>query len=135
VTIDIVSTPNAPTPFGHYVQATKAGGFAYISGQLPVVPGGQPDSQASFETQARQVIANFLEILAAAGCGPRDVVKLTAYIVGEENWPIYDRVFAEAFGDHKPARTGLPMSELHYGFLIEVDGIAIVPVEAVAGEG
>jgi 2-iminobutanoate/2-iminopropanoate deaminase len=126
-TIETVSTPKAPTPFGHYAQATRAGGLVHVSGQLPVVPGEKPDSQAPFEVQAKQVIDNFLAILAAAGCGPQDVVKFTAYIVGSENWPIYDRVFAAAFGEHKPARTGLPVSELHYGLLIEIDGVALDP--------
>lgn len=126
-TIQTVSTSKAPTPFGHYAQAIRAGGLVHVSGQLPVAPGEKPDSRAPFEVQAKQAIDNFLAILAAAGCGPRDVVKFTAYIVGSENWPIYDRVFAAAFGEHKPARTGLPVSGLHYGLLIEIDGVALDP--------
>lgn len=127
-TIVAVSTSKAPTPLGHYVQAVRAGGLVYVSGQLPIPPGGKTDNQAAtFEMQAKLVIQNFLAILAAAGCGPRDVLKFTAYIVGSENWPVYDRVFADAFGEHMPARTGIPVRELHYGYLIEIDGIALDP--------
>lgn len=127
-TIVAVSTPKAPAPLGHYVQAVRAGGLVYVSGQLPIPPGGKTDNQAApFEMQAKLVIQNFLAILAAAGCGPRDVVKFTAYIVGAENWSVYDRVFADAFGEHKPARTGVPVRELHYGYLIEIDGVALGP--------
>ena len=129
-TIDAISTPKAPNPLGHYVQAVRAGGMIHVSGQLPISPGSDAEAQrAPFEAQARRVIENFLAILAAAGCGPQDVVKLTAYIVGSENWPIYDRVFIDFFGEHKPARTGIPVPELHYGYLIAVDGVALVRAE------
>ena len=70
-TIVAVSTPKAPTPLGHYVQAVRAGGLVYVSGQLPILTEGKTDNQAAtFEMQAKRVIENFLAILAAAGCGP-----------------------------------------------------------------
>ena len=129
-TIDVISTPRAPNPLGHYVQAVRAAGLIHVSGQLPISPGSEPGGDAApFEAQAKRVIGNFLAILAAAGCGPQDVVKLTAYIVGSENWPVYNRVFIDFFGEHKPARTGIPVPELHYGYLIAVDGVALAPAE------
>lgn len=126
-----IETDQAPTPLGHYHQGMRAGGLVHISGQLPIVPGAQPDNQtADFEQQAERVLRNFLAIVAAAGARREDVVKVTAYIVGSRNWQTFNRVFAAAFGVHQPARSVVPVPELHHGYLIEVDGIAL---DAAAG--
>jgi len=50
---------------------------------------------------------------------------MTAYIVGVENWPAFNRIYAEVFGDAKPARTVVPVPELHHGYLVEVEAIAV----------
>ena len=55
------------------------------------------------------------------------MLKVTAYIVSAENWPLFNQVFAEAFGDHKPSRSVVPVPELHHGYLIEIDGVALDP--------
>ena len=77
------------------------------------------------ETQARQALDNVLTVLAEAGCGLEQVLRVTAYIVGVENWPAFNRVYAEAFGSAKPARTVVPVAELHHGYLIEIEAIGI----------
>jgi len=121
-----VFTGGAPKPLGHYSQAVRGGGLIHISGQLPIAESGIPDSQAaSFNTQVNLVLNNFLAILDAAGAQRQDVLKVTAYIVGAENWPLFNQAFAEAFGDHKPSRSVVPVPELHHGYLIEIDGVAL----------
>ena len=50
---------------------------------------------------------------------------MTAYIVGVENWPALNRVYAEVFGDAKPACTVVPVPELHHRYLVEVEAIAV----------
>jgi enamine deaminase RidA (YjgF/YER057c/UK114 family) len=52
---------------------------------------------------------------------------VTAYIVGVENWPLFNRVYADVFGDAWPARSVVPVSELHHGYLIEVEAIVARP--------
>ena len=123
-----VFTEKAPKPLGHYSQAVRGGGLIHVSGQLPIPESGVPDNQsASFDAQARLVLQNFLAILDAAGAGRSDVLKVTAYIVGSENWPLFNQAFAEAFGDHRPSRSVVPVPELHHGYLIEIDGTALDP--------
>ncbi len=120
-----VFTEEAPRPLGHYSQAVRGGGLIHISGQLPITSSGVPDNQsASFDTQARLVLRNFLAILDAAGAKKQDVLKVTAYVVSAENWPKFNQAFAEAFGDHRPSRSVVPVPELHHGYLIEIDGVA-----------
>ena len=121
-----VLTEEAPKPLGHYSQAVRGGGLIHISGQLPITRSGVPDNQsASFNAQAKLVLQNFLAILDAAGAEKQDVLKVTAYVVGAENWPLFNQAFTEAFGDHRPSRSVVPVPELHHGYLIEIDGVAL----------
>ena len=120
-----ILTDQAPAPAGHYAQAAIGGGLIAISGQLPVTAARTPPADMSFEGQARQAIGNMLEVLAAAGAGPERLLRVTAYIVGVENWPRFNAVYAEMLGDATPARTVVPVPELHYGYLVEVDALAI----------
>jgi 2-iminobutanoate/2-iminopropanoate deaminase len=121
-----VFTEQAPKPLGHYSQAVRGAGLIHISGQLPITKSGVPDNQsASFETQAKLVLNNFLAILDAAGAKKEDVLKVTAYIVGAENWPKFNQIFIDAFGDHRPSRSVVPVPELHHNYLIEIDGVAL----------
>ncbi|MGL5839523.1 MAG: RidA family protein [Sphingorhabdus sp.] len=124
--VQTVFTSNAPSPGGHYSQAIAHGGQLFISGQLPVLPDGAHDNAADFEAQARRAMANLIAIADAAGSGASQLIKVNAYIVGIENWPIFNRVFAEMMGDHRPARAIIPVPELHYDYRVEVDAIAAI---------
>ena len=95
------------------------------AGQLGIRPDGSHTADAGFEEQVRQALANVLAALRAAGAGPSDILKVTAYIVGVENWPRFNAVYAEMMGEARPARTVVPVPELHYGYLVEVDAIAV----------
>ena len=126
--IEAILTDTAPVPAGHYVQAVRAGDMLYISGQLPIRADRQPLPDTSFETQARQAVTNMLEILKAAGGTPAQLARVTAYIVGVANWPEFNRIYAQMLPDARPARTVVPVPELHYGFLVEIDAVAYMPV-------
>lgn len=122
-----ILTDAAPAPAGHYSQAMRSGNDLYISGQLPIRADKAPLPDMGFETQVRQAIANMLAILTAAGGQPDDLCRVTAYIVGVENWPEFNRIYGDMLGDARPARTVVPVPQLHYGFLVEVDAIARIP--------
>jgi Putative translation initiation inhibitor, yjgF family len=122
-----VLTEAAPAPAGHYSQAVQSGDTLYISGQLPIRADKTPLPDMGIEAQARQAIANMLAILDEAGGKADDLCRVTAYIVGVDNWPRFNQVYAEMLGDARPARTVVPVPELHYGFLVEVDAIARIP--------
>ncbi len=122
-----VSTESAPAPAGHYAQALASGQHLYISGQLPVRADGTIDATADFETQATQAVGNMLAILQAAGSTPQHLLKVTAYIVGVGHWPRFNAVYAALLGEARPARTVVPVPELHHGFLVEIDAVALLP--------
>lgn len=113
-------------PGGHYSHAVAAGGFVFVSGQLPIPPNGEKDASLPIAAQCRLALANVQSALAAAGAALTDVVKVTAYLTTEEHWAAFNAVYAEVFGEHRPARAVVPVGPLHYGFLVEVDAIAFL---------
>jgi 2-iminobutanoate/2-iminopropanoate deaminase len=123
--IDHILTDAAPKPAGHYAQACGYRDLVFVSGQLPVSLEGKALSDKSFEEQVRVALANLLSIVKAAGSGPDRVVKLTAFIVGVENWPAFNRIYGEIFGAARPARSVVPVPALHHGCLIELEAIAV----------
>jgi 2-iminobutanoate/2-iminopropanoate deaminase len=120
-----INTDSAPKPFGHYVQAMDTGGLVFVSGQLPARVGGTSLADMPFETQARQSLANLLAIVEGAGLRRDRIAKVTAYLVGVEHWSAFNAIYAEAFGEHRPARSVVPVPALHHGYLIELDAVAV----------
>jgi reactive intermediate/imine deaminase len=121
-----ISTATAPAARGHYSQAIVHAGIVYVAGQLPVVP-GEPDRRlADFEAQARQVIANVIAIVEASGSSRERILRTTVYIAEISHWPAFNAIYAEMLGGHRPARTVVPVAQLHYGYLVEMDAIAAV---------
>ena len=119
-----VSTESAPVARGHYSQAIVHGGLVYVAGQLPIDPRDPDRRLADFEAQARQVIGNVIAIVEAAGSSRDRILRATVYIADVAHWPAFNAVYAELLGAHKPARTVVPVAQLHYGYLVEMDAIA-----------
>ena len=123
--VTAILTDRAPKAAGHYAQAVASGAYVFVSGQLPIRADRTPLDDDSFEAQARQAIQNMLEVVRAAGSAPQHLVKVTAYIVGIANWPRFNAVYASMLPDACPARSVVPVPELHYGYLVEIDAIAV----------
>lgn len=121
-----IVTGGAPRPAGHYAQALVHQGLVFVSGQLPVDPVSGEKRTGPVEEQAAQVLHNLEQILLAAGSGRDQVLKVTVYIADIALWDRFNRVYADFFGDHRPARSVVPTNALHYGFLVEIDAIAAV---------
>jgi reactive intermediate/imine deaminase len=130
-TIERIQTASAPPPGGHYAQAVASGELVFISGQLGGRPDGTPTHGLSFREQATQAISNLLAVAEKSGSGPGRILKVTAYIVGIENWPVFDRIYAEMFGENRPARSVVPVPMLHYGYLIEIEAVALRTVPTI----
>ena len=111
-------------PAGHYSQALVHGGWVFVSGQLPIEPQTGAKHLGSIEMQTQQALKNVAAVLEAAGSDLSRVVKVTVYISDIALWDRVNRVYAEFFNRHRPARTIVPTRELHFGFQIEIDAIA-----------
>ncbi len=119
-----IRTEAAPIPAGHYSQAVVHGGVAYVAGLLPVEPGTNKKIFGEIEEEAAQVFRNLDAILAAAGSSRDRVLRCTVYISDLELWGRFNAAYAAYFGEHRPARTVVPVAGLHYGFKVELDAIA-----------
>jgi reactive intermediate/imine deaminase len=122
-----ISTDDAAPAGGHYSQGVRHGDLIHVSGQLPIAPDGTHHSEADFEQQARLAIRNMIAVVEAAGGSAATLLKVTVYLVGVGNWPRFNTVYAEILGDARPARSVVPVPELHYGYLVEVDAVAARP--------
>ena len=125
----VVQTPDAPAPGGHYSQAVVHGGIVYVAGQLPIDPADPKAEPGDAASQARQALANVQSILEAAGSGMDQVLQMTIYVSDIAHWPAVNDVYAEVMGDHRPARAVVPVRDLHFGYVIEIQTIAATSVE------
>ena len=117
--------PSLAPPGGHYSHAVCHGDLVFVSGQLGARADGSHTADLPFEDQVRQALANLRAALVGAGADLDSVVKLTAYIVDVAHWPRFNAVYASVMGAARPARTVVPVPELHYGYLVELDAIAV----------
>ena len=122
-----ISTNQAPAAIGPYSQAVVVDGFLFTSGQIPLDPETEEMVPGSFDAQARQVLLNLKQVLAAADCDYGDVVKATVYVTNMSNFPILNELYAEAMGDHRPSRSTVEVSALPKGALVEIDLVARIP--------
>jgi 2-iminobutanoate/2-iminopropanoate deaminase len=121
-----IHTTAAPEPGGHYSQAIISNNLVFISGQIPVVPGTGEKITGSIREQTLQVLKNIKAITEAAGSDISKIVKVTVYISDIELWGEVNSVYSVFFKDHKPARAIVPVKDLHYGFKIEMEAIAVI---------
>jgi len=122
------STPAAPAALGPYSQAVQAGGFLFASGQVALRPDGSL-VEGDVRAQTEQVMKNLDAVLAAAGCRRSDVVKCTVFLTDLGDFAVMNEVYADYFGDHKPARACVEVSRLPKDVAVEIELVAQVPGE------
>jgi len=118
---------SAPKAIGPYCQAIEVDGWLYLSGQTGLDPATGDLVPGGFEAQTRQVLKNLTAVLAAAGCTFANVVKTSVFLTDFANFPIMNQLYAEAMGDHRPARTTVQVVALPKGGVVEIDLVARMP--------
>jgi reactive intermediate/imine deaminase len=114
-------------PGGHYSHTVVAGGFVFISGQLPIAPDGTKLVDAPFDDQVVQVLENVEVALRAAGSSVDQLTQVRVYVSDIDSWPAFNSIYAKWAGRARPARAVVPVPSLHFGFKIEVEAVAIAP--------
>lgn len=123
--IETTNPAGMATPGGHYSHATAANGFVFVSGQLPIDGNGNKLNEAPFEDQARQVLQNVKMSLETAGSSVSRLVQVRVYVTDIASWPAFNTLYAAWAGETRPARAVVPVPELHFGFKIEIEAIAL----------
>ena len=120
----LIQSDNLPEAIGPYSPAVKVNGMIYTSAQVPVTLDGTM-VERDIKVQTRQVLTNLRTLLEDAESGMENVVKISIYLENIEDFGIVNVLFAEAFGDHKPARSTISAKGLPKNSLIMVDAVAI----------
>ena len=121
----VIETDGAPSHTGPIPQAVEAGGWIYVSALFGADPGTHA-IPADARAEAEQVFANLTAILAAAGAALTDVVRVGIVMRDlQRDRPTFNAVWAEQFGDHRPARSAIQAADFgrvgeNARFMIEV---------------
>jgi 2-iminobutanoate/2-iminopropanoate deaminase len=125
-----ISTPDAPNPVGHYSQGIYDGHYLFVSGQLGMDPQTGKVVETHVAGQMAQALQNVAAVLKQAGGSFQDVVKSTIFFSNVDDWAVINSVYAQYFGDHRPARSAVPSGTLPLGALLEIEVIARIDKDA-----
>ena len=115
-------------PISHYADAVRAGDLLFVSGCVPVDADGNLVGGDDVVAQAERVFENIGAILAAAGAGPEDVVKVTVFLTDVDDRPAINPVRQRFFGETRPASTLVEVGKLAVpGARVEVEAVAVLP--------
>ena len=121
----VIHTDNAPKAIGPYSQAVKAWNMLFVSGQVPFVPETMEIVEGDVKAQTAQSLKNVQAILAEAGLDFSHVVKSTVFIKDMNEFAQINEVYAEFFGENKPARACVEVARLPKDVKVEIEVIAI----------
>lgn len=123
-----VHTSSAPAAIGAYSQAIIAGGFCYVSGQIPLDPGTGELVEGDMQAHIRQVFSNLAAVAQAAGCDlGRDAVKITVFLVDLAHFGLVNEVMSGMFAEPFPARAAIEVAGLPKGAQVEADAVLAIP--------
>ncbi len=124
--MDFIATEEAPHAIGPYSQAVRSGNTLYLSGQIALDPVSGNLIEGDFAAQARRVFDNLRAVLRAGGADFRNVARATVYLTDLGNFQSLNAIYGQYFGDHKPARSTVGVSQLPRGAAVEIDLIAVI---------
>ena len=118
--IEYIFSPDSPAPTAPYSPAVRAGDFIFVSGQAVV--------GTDVKAETRQVLTNIRAVLAAAGATFADVVRCGVYLMKADDFQAMNEVYAEFFGNTKPARSTIIVAALPLkNAKVEIDMVAYKP--------
>lgn len=121
----VIATEQAPKAIGPYSQAIRAGNLVFCSGQTPIDPATGDLISWEITEQVRQVFRNLKAVLAAAGLSLNDVVKSTVFLAHMSDFADMNEIYAQEFGENRPARSTVEVARLPKDALVEIEMIAL----------
>jgi len=123
--IQRISPPGAPAPRGPYSPAVRAGDTVYVAGQISIDPISGEVIRGDVAVETRQVLKNIQSILEGCGASMSQVVRCGVYLTDAADFQAMNAVYAEFFGEAKPARTTIIVAALPLaGAKVEIDAVA-----------
>jgi 2-iminobutanoate/2-iminopropanoate deaminase len=121
-----ITTPNAPAAIGPYSAGIAAGGFVFVSGQLPVDPGTGALCTGTIGDMTRQSLRNVIAVLEAAGSSADRIVKTTVFLADLGDFAAVNEAYAAFFEGEPPARSCVQVARLPRDARIEIEAIAVL---------
>jgi 2-iminobutanoate/2-iminopropanoate deaminase len=115
------------TPVGPYTPIVRAGDWLVVSGQVGIADGELVSGGT--QGQLAQALANLAGLLAGEGATMADVFKTTVFLRHLSDYTAMNETYVAAFGDHRPARSAVGVSELPLGALVEIEAWAYLALE------
>lgn len=122
----IINTTNAPAAIGPYSQSVKAGGFLFISGQIPINPANGEIISSDIVNETQQVMKNLEAILTEAKLTFEHVVKATIFLSDMSFFGAVNEVYGSYFNGDYPARETVAVKTLPKNVNVEISMIAAV---------
>jgi 2-iminobutanoate/2-iminopropanoate deaminase len=122
---EIIATEHAPAAIGPYSQGTKANGFVFTAGQIPLDPVTKTVVEGGITEQTERVMQNLGAVLEAAGSSFDQVVKTTCFLANLDDFAAFNAVYGTYFTANPPGRSTVQAARLPLGVLVEVECIAI----------
>jgi len=119
----IIASDRLPV-FGPYSAAVEAGGFIFISGQIPLNP-VTGKVITNIKSATRQILVNMQTLLQENGLKLDNIIKTTVFLKNIADFPTVNEIYADFFPQEPPARSTIEVSALPKGALIEIEAIAI----------
>lgn len=119
-----IHTEKAPKAIGPYSQAVVSGNLVFCSGQIPIDPATGEFVSGGIKDQTAQIFKNLEEVLRAAGAELTSVASVNVFLRDMNDFKDMNEVYAGVFGEHKPARATVGVSELPKNARIEISCIA-----------
>lgn len=121
----VINTTNAPAPIGPYSQAIAAGGFLFVSGQIPTDPSTGELVSENIKAETKQVMENIKAILSEAGLGFDHIVKTSIFLTDMQTFAQVNEVYGTYFTAQFPARETIQVAALPKNVNVEISVIAI----------
>jgi 2-iminobutanoate/2-iminopropanoate deaminase len=121
-----VKTDQAPGAIGPYSQAIKAGGFVFVSGQIPIDPQTGAFVPGGIAEQTEQVLKNLSAVLQAAGSSLAQVVKTTVFLADMKDFAAMNEVYGRFFTSEPPARATVAAAGLPRDARVEIEVVALL---------
>jgi 2-iminobutanoate/2-iminopropanoate deaminase len=121
-----IQTDRAPAAIGPYSQAIRAGGFVFVSGQIPIDPATGEFVAGGIGEQTERVLKNLSAVLEAAGSGLGKIVKTTVFLADMNEFSQMNEVYARFFAEAPPARATVAAAGLPRNARVEIEAVALV---------
>jgi 2-iminobutanoate/2-iminopropanoate deaminase len=125
--IERIFPPGVVNPRGPYTPAMKAGGFIFVSGQVPVDPKTNEFIKSDIRAETKQALENIEAVLKGAGADRNDIVRCGVFLKDGRDFAAMNEAYVAFFGEHRPARTTVEAKFASPDMLVEIDAIAYKP--------